>query len=133
SVVAARTGCGRHSNTARLTHPRAASREIKAIPRRKPASGRMSFLSCRGAVIVDADNIRVGGHWTQPKAVLVGIRLRKQPGFRYAGVLYDFRITPCRGEPRRVDVLGHAGFRPASAAAIAAAATPGGPQQLRAG
>ena len=52
-----------------------------------PFRNRVPFLSCRCAVIVGADNIRVGGHWTQPKAVLVGIRLRRRPGFRYLGVL----------------------------------------------
>src|SRR6187402_3482723 len=84
---AARLSGTRLSGT-RLARP--ASKPIKAIPRRKPIPGRLAFLSCRCAVIVGADNIRVGGHWTQPRAVLVGIRLRRQPGFDTQGSFMYF-------------------------------------------
>src|SRR3981081_271102 len=112
---------------------RPASKAITAIPRRKQIPDRLPFLSCRCAVIVGTDNIRVGGHWTQLKAVPIGIRLRRRPGFRYPGVLYDFRITPRRGDARRADVLGRARFLAASAAAGASAATPARPYDLRPG
>src|ERR1700760_4819869 len=55
---------------------------IKAIPRRKALAKQVPFLSCRGAVIVDTDNKRVGGQWVQPKAVHVGVRLRVPPCFQ---------------------------------------------------
>src|ERR1700686_454025 len=45
----------------KLAQTRRAGEAIKAIPGRKPVRGRRPFLSCRCAVIVDADNIRVGG------------------------------------------------------------------------
>src|ERR1700726_896089 len=90
-----------------------ASMAIKAIPGRRWILDRLPFLSCRCAVIdcvetsdfggpmagklinqyrhcrcaviVDADNIRVGGHWVQSITRLVSVRLRLRPGFRYPG------------------------------------------------
>ena len=56
----------------------------------KAGSDRLPFLSCRCAVIVDADNIRVGGHWAQPTAVPVSIRLRRRPGFDTRGTFMTF-------------------------------------------
>jgi hypothetical protein len=44
----------------RLAGRRLASKIIKAIPGRKPILDRLPFLSCRCAVIVGTDNIRVG-------------------------------------------------------------------------
>src|ERR1700733_65789 len=100
----------------------AASRMIKAIPGRKRISNRLPFLSCRCAVIVGADNIRVGGHWAQPKATLVSVRLRLWPGFQYPGGFHDFRLSPCSGNARRDDVLVRARFRTTAGAAAADAA-----------
>src|SRR6202048_1581250 len=121
------------ANSARPIQPALiASKAIKAIPGRTRISGRLPFLSCRCAVIVDADNIRVGGHWAQPRAVLVGIRLRWRPGFRCQGFFADFRLTLCRGDARRADVLDRARFLAARTAA-ASAATPAQPLYLRAG
>src|SRR6266571_6851153 len=85
SVVAARA-----ANCGKACEPRLASKRIKAIPGRNSIPDRLPFLSCRCAVIVGTDNIRVGGHWTQPRAVLVGIRLRRRPGFRYQGSFMYF-------------------------------------------
>src|ERR1700733_7328137 len=116
-----------------------ASKPIKAIPGRTRISGRLPFLSCRCAVIVDADNIRVGGHWAQPKPMLVSVRLRLRSGFQYPGVFHDFRLSPCSGNARRDDVLFRARFRaaadarPTAATAAAASGTPAQPQYLRAG
>src|SRR3974390_114853 len=133
---------GKPSATAQI---RLTSDAIKAIPGRKPVRGVRPFLSCRCAVIVDADNIRVvGGHRAQPKTMAIGVRLRPGPGFDTQGYFYDFRITPCRGGARRADGLGCARLRSAaaaapasvrsggsSAAAIATAATAAEPQHLR--
>src|SRR6266403_5420740 len=102
--------------------PRLASKRKKAITGRNSIPERLPFLSCRCAVIVGADNIRVGGHWTQPRAVLVGIRLRRRPEFRYQGFFHVFRITPCRGDACRAAVLDSARFLAASAAAAPASA-----------
>src|SRR5450432_3930168 len=97
SVVAASTANGEKTSAPKPPNTRPANKEAahkrlaraakKAIPGRKSISYRLPFLSCRCAVIVGADNSRVGGHWTQPRAVLVGIRLRPWPGFQYPGVL----------------------------------------------
>src|ERR1043166_9017728 len=92
SVVAARAAKSGQACAARLT-----ARAIKAIRGRNPVPQRSPFLSCRCAVIVGTDNIRVGGHRTQPKAVPVGVRLRRRPEFATQGFFYDFRITPRRG------------------------------------
>ena len=46
--------------------------------------------------------------------MLVGVRLRRRPEFRYQGFFHDFRFTPCRGDARRADVLDRAGFRAAA-------------------
>src|SRR6266851_8224316 len=134
SVVAARSGGERQANTPEPAHTRLANKGIKAIPGRKFISERLPFLSCRCAVIVDADNIRVGGHWAQPRAVRVGIRLRWRPGFRCQGFFDEFRLTPCRGDARRADVLDRARFLAARAAAAStSAAISAQPQYLRAG
>src|SRR5580700_11074410 len=127
SVVDASAANRKHGTATRL-----ASTTIKAIPGRKAIRDRLPFLSCRSAVIVDNDNIRVGGHRTQPRAVQVGIRLRRRPRFRYQGFFHDFSLTPCSGDARRADVLDCARFlatRPAGA--IASAATPAQRRYLR--
>src|ERR1700686_2800072 len=98
----------RQSCSARPTPATPASSATQAIPRRGPIPDRLPFLSCRCAVIVGTDNIRVGGHWPQPRAVPVGTKLRQRPGFRYQGFFHDFRLTPCRGDARRADVLDRA-------------------------
>ena len=114
--------------------PKAGQQADQGYSGAKTVPDRLPFLSCRCAVIVGTDNIRVGGHWTQPRAVHVGIRLRRRPGFDTQGFFHDFRITPCRGDARRADVLDRARFRAASAAAaIAAAAAPADPEHLWAG
>jgi hypothetical protein len=67
SAAHGRLACAARPAPARLAHS-----PIKAIPGRKALLGEeLPFLSCRGAVIVGADNVRVGGQWTQPKAVLL--------------------------------------------------------------
>src|SRR6267142_6240959 len=71
----------------RLANKRHKHEPIKAIPGRNPILiNRAPFLSCRCAVIVGADNILSRGTPAQPRAVLVGIRLRPWPGFQYPEV-----------------------------------------------
>src|SRR5215212_1348670 len=70
----------------------AASKAIQTIPGRNVDGKRGPFLSCRCAVIVDADNNRVGGRWMQPKAVPVGNWLKVTFRFRYLGVLSWFSL-----------------------------------------
>src|SRR5450755_1888424 len=94
----------------------------KAIPRRNSIPYRLPFLSCRCAVIVGGDKHPSRGHWTQPRAVLVGIRLRPWPDFNTQGFFHDFRLTPCSGDARRHDVVGRTCFRANAAAAAAPAA-----------
>src|SRR5258705_13926914 len=66
---------------------RPAHEPIKAIPGQNPVLiNRLPFLSCRCAVIVGADNILSRGTPAQPRAVLVGVRLRPWPGFQYPEV-----------------------------------------------
>src|ERR1700688_1507032 len=76
SVVAARAAEPEKPAAARLTRARPANSAIKAIPGRKPFRGRDPFLSCRCAVIVDADKIRVGDTGWKPRGVPAGITLR---------------------------------------------------------
>src|SRR5487761_2000211 len=134
SVVPARAATPPPANSPRLADKRLASTAIKAIPGRERIPDHLPFLSCRCAVIVDTDNIRVGGHWAQPKSVLVSVRLRPRPGFQCPGVFHDFRLTPCSGDACRDDVL----VRPRLVAAVASggiapAAAPAQPQYLRPG
>src|SRR5258708_13594643 len=66
---------------------RPAHEPIKAIPGQNPVLiNRLPFLSCRCAVIVGADNILSRGTPAQPRALLVGVRLRPGPGFQYPDV-----------------------------------------------
>src|SRR5712664_3200346 len=92
SVVAASVaelgnpGAPKLANT-RLTNKGLAHEPKKAIPGRNPILiNRLPFLSCRCAVIVGADNILSRGTPAQPRAVLVGVRLRPWPGFQYPEV-----------------------------------------------
>src|SRR6267378_2195784 len=77
----------RLANTRLAANKRPAHEPIKAIPGQNPVLiNRLPFLSCRCAVIVGADNILSRGTAAQPRAVLVGVRLRPWPGFQYPEV-----------------------------------------------
>src|SRR6185437_8957634 len=83
SVVEARAADGRPPCAERPIASKPAHSPIKAIPGRKAVVvEEPPFPSCRGAVIVGADNVRVGGQWTHPKAVYVGGRLRSRTRFQ---------------------------------------------------
>src|SRR5216684_8988568 len=92
SVVAASAAELGNPGAPRLTSTRLAKKRlvhepIKAIPgRNRILINRLPFLSCRCAVIVGADNILSRGTPAQPRAVLVGVRLRPWPGFQYPEV-----------------------------------------------
>src|ERR1700688_559511 len=97
SVVAAWAASGEKASAPRIAstglantgpaNKRLARVPKKAIPGRNSITYRLPFLSCRCAVIVGADKHPSRGTLTQPRAVLVGVRLRPWPGFQYPGVL----------------------------------------------
>src|SRR3954468_21482357 len=55
--------------------------------------------------------------------MLVGVRLRRRPEFRWQVFFHDVCFTPCRGDVCRADVLDRTGFRTAGAARAVATAT----------
>src|SRR4051794_33849817 len=109
SVVAAEAGA----------IPAAARAESSAI---KARPARPRFLSCRGAVIVEPDNLRVEGIWTLSGAGHFPVKAAARI-FQVQGWIHEFRITPCRGIVRSSAVLGGPGLSATGAAAAAARAT----------